>query len=272
MMRADLTGVRLSEGDLDFLIETVAPTTKDIYGMKRILREDPVLRNSFIQNEQVFRRVIDDDRSFLRMSPSLFFEVLLRKARQDLKQVSYTLEKTRTMSIPVFDTDGVVELLADESHLIYLADMLASFTKIQSYTVVFKEKGGSWRRIRFNDLDIHSLRSFCELVEEEYRIGLYKRIADICLFILGIFPEHVERDYRYPFSGQLRPQSRGKTRMSPEEYEEQGQKFYRMAAERQSTEFSEIFQSLSKNFLQAKKPLNFIADHYLYSKKHHFFG
>lgn len=38
---------------------------------------------------------------------------------------------------------------------------------------------------------------FCEAVEEDLRMGLYKRIADISLFILGIFPDFVESNYRY---------------------------------------------------------------------------
>jgi hypothetical protein len=40
--------------------------------------------------------------------------------------------------------------------------------------------------------------NFCEAVKDEHRPGFYKRIADICLFILGIFPGYAEQDYRYP--------------------------------------------------------------------------
>jgi hypothetical protein len=267
--------LRLSDGDLDFLIETASPGGTDKFGLKRILREDEVLRNAFIQDERVIRRVIEDEQVFLRITPPLFFEILLRKAADDLKQVSYTIEKTSTMSIPVFDSRDLVEFLAKEPHLLYLADMLASFTKIQSYTIAFRVRKGSWRKIRFNDLDIQSLRSFCEIVEDEYRLGLYKRIGDICLFILGVFPEYAERDYRYPFSGQLRPQLRGKLRISPEEYEQEGRKFYKMAAEHpsaQELDLSEVFWALHDNFPKAKKPLKFVADHYLHYKKQQVFG
>lgn len=266
---------RLSEGDLDFLIETASPGATDKFGLRRILREDDVLRNAFIQDERVARRVLDDDQVFLKISPNLFFEILLRKAATDLKQVRYTIEKTSTMTIPVFDTDDLVEFLSEEAHLFYLTDMLASFTKIQSYTIAFRVRKGSWRTIRFNDLDIQSLMTFCEVVEEESKLSLYKRIADLCLFILGLFPEYIERDYRYPFSGQLRPQIRGRARMSPADYEQEGRKFYKMAAEHRSAQelnLSEVFWALHGNFPKAKKPLNFIADHYLHAKKHQLFG
>ncbi|NVM27178.1 MAG: hypothetical protein HWN70_14860, partial [Desulfobacterales bacterium] len=226
--------LRLSDRDLDFLVETASPEVTDKPGLKQIITEDEDFRNTFIGDEKVFRRLMDDEEIFLKISPTFFFEILLRKAANDLEQASYTIEKTSTMRIPVFDTKDVVELLAKESLLIYLADMLSSFTKIESYTISFRVRKGVWKKIRFNDLDIFSLMSFCEAVEDDYRLGFYKRIADICLFILGIFPEYAERDYRYPFSGEVRPQIRGKARISPEDYEKEGRRFYKLAAEHQS--------------------------------------
>lgn len=217
---------------------------------------------------------MDDDELFLKISPTLFFEILLRKAANDLEGVSYTLEKTSTMRIPVFDIKDVVEFLAKESLLGYLADMLSSFTKIESYAISFSAKKGVWRKIRFNNLDILSLMSFCEAVDDAYRLVFYKRIADICLFILGIFPDYAERDYRYSFSGEVRPQIQGRLRISPADYEKQGRKFYKLAAEHQSAielDLSEVFWALHGNFQKARKPLNFIAEHYLKYKRHGFF-
>ena len=267
--------LRLSDRDLDFLVETASPEVTDKPGLKQIITEDEDFRNTFIGDEKVFRRLMDDEEIFLKISPTLFFEILLGKAANDLEQVSYTIEKTSTMRIPVFDTKDVVELLTKESVLIYLADMLSSFSKIESYTISFRVRKGVWKKIRFNDLDIFSLMSFCEAVEDDYRLGFYKRIADICLFILGIFPEYAERDYRYPFSGEVRPQIRGKARISTEDYEKEGRRFYKLAAEHQSAkelDLSEVFWALHGNFQRAKKPLNLIAEHYLQYKRHKLFG
>lgn len=218
---------------------------------------------------------MDDDEIFLKISPTLFFEILLRKAANDLDKASYTVERTSTMKIPVFDARDVVDLLTKESLLAYLADMLSSFTRIESYAISFRARKGIWHKIRFSDFDIQSLMSFCEVVEDEYRLRFYKRIADICLFVLGLFPDYTERDYRYPFSGHLRPQTPGKVRTSPEDYEKEGRKFYRLAAEHHSAkemELSEIFWALHGNFQTAKKPLNFIAEHYLHFRRHTVFG
>jgi len=264
---------RLSDRDLDFLAETASPEIQDKSRLKEIIQEDEDFRNSYVGDQEVFRKLMDDKEIFLKISPALFFEVLLRKAANDLEEAGYTLEKTSRMKIPVFDTKEVSKLLTREPLLLYLADMLASFTKIQSYTLSFRVRKGVWERIRFNDLDILSLMNFCQAAGDEYRIGFYKRIADICLFILGIFPDYAERDYRYPFSGQVRPHIHGKLRISPEDYEKEGRKFYKLAAEHPSAkemDLAETFWALYENFQKAKKPLNFISDHYLQYTRHKF--
>lgn len=265
----------LSDRDLDFLVEAAAPDVGDKSHLKKIIREDEDFRNSFVGDENVFRKLMADDEIFFKISPSLFFEILLRKAAGALSKASYTLEKTRSMSIPVFDTRDLVELLNDQSIVAYLANMLSTFTRIESYTVSFRIRKGIWKKMRFNDMDISSLIRFSEAVEDEYRLGLYKRIADVCLFILGIFPDYAERSYRYPLSGEIRPQISAGARISPEEYEKKGQQFYRLAAEHQAaveTDLSDIFWALHENFQKAKKPLNFIAEYYLSTKRNMLFS
>ena len=175
----------------------------------------------------------------------------------------------------MFDTNDLTTLLARDSLLVYLADMLSSFTRVESYTISVRARRGVWRKFRFNDLDIRSLMSLCEMVEGPYRFGLYKRIADICLFMLGLFPEYVERSYRYPMSGKVRPSLGSNPRINPAEYEKEGRRFYKMAAEHESArqlELADVFQALHENFQKVKKPLNFIADHYLKYRRQMLFG
>ena len=274
MSRSRFRSLRLSDKDVEFLVETVSPGVIDKPRLKQIIREDEGFRNTFVDDEKVFRRLMNDEEIFLKISPALFFEILLRKVARDLKGVSYTLEKTGTTKIPIFDTKDVVEFLAKESLLDYLADMLSSFTKIETYAFSVQVGKHLFDNIKFNDLDMFSLKALCDAVEDEHRLGFYKRIADICLFILGIFPDYAQSDYRYPFSGQLRPRFRGKVRMSPEDYEKEGRKFYKLAAEHPSArelDLSEVFWTLHEDFPKAKKPLNFIAEHYLRYRRYRFF-
>jgi hypothetical protein len=271
----DFPAWKLSESDLDFLIESASPHVTDTPRLKQVLREDEDFRNSFIADEGVFRKVTDDEEILLKISPPLFFEILLTRAVAELARISFTLEKTSTMRIPVFDAKAVVDLLTDQRLIRYLAHMLSSFTKSESYTLSFRVRKGIWRKVRFSDMDIQSLLNFSKAVDEEHRLGLYKRIADVCLFILGIFPDYAERHYRYPQSGDIRPAINRQARISPEEYEKEGQKFYRLAAEHPSADqlnLSEVFWALHEHFLEAKKPLNFISEHYLPFKKQNVFG
>lgn len=275
MVRSRFRSLRLSDKDLDYLVETASPGVIDKPKLKQIIREDDKFRNTFIEDEKVFRRLMGEEEIFLRISPALFFEILLRKVARDLRDVSYTMEKTGMTKIPVFDTKDVVEFLGKEFLLNYLADMLSSFARIETYALSIQIGKHIFEKIRFNDLDMFSLKALCDVVEDEYRLGFYKRVADICLFILGIFPDYAEYDYRYPFSGQLRPQYRGKARMSAGDYEKEGRKFYKLAAEHPSArelDLSEVFWILHEDFPKAKKPLNFIAEHYLRYKRYRFFG
>jgi hypothetical protein len=275
MTTGKMTRLRLSDRDLDFLVEAAAPGVGDKPNLKRILRADEDFRNSFVSDEQVFNKLMADDEIFLKISPPFFFEILLRKAARELSRISYTLERAQRMRIPVFDTDDLVELLSDNAIVVYLADMLSTFTRIESYTISFRIRKGIWKKIRFTDMDISSLIHFSEAIEDEYRLGLYKRIADVCLFLLGIFPDYIERSYRYPFSGDIRPQIAERSRISLEEYEKKGRQFYKLAAEHRvavETDLSDVFWALHENFQKAKKPLNFIAEYYLTTKRHQLFA
>jgi hypothetical protein len=267
--------LRFTDADLDFLVSVVAPEVKDKAKLRQLIQQDEDFRDSFIGDEKTFRQVVDDEELFLKISPELYFEILLRKARKELETASHTIEIEGTKKIAVFDTKEVVELISRQRVLLYLAEMLSSFTKIESYSISYRVRKGIWRKIRFNDLDIDSLARFCESVDEEHRLGFFKRIADICLFMLGVFPGYVQYSYRYPSSGELRPQIVGRARRSAPEYLEEGRKFYKLAAEHPAARtygLSEVFWLFHANFHVVQKPLNFIAEHYIHYKKHSLFG
>ncbi len=264
----------LTRADVDFLAAAVTPEVEDRGRLKQLLETDEDFRQAFVGHEQVARRMMADKEAFVKISPPLYFEILLRQARQDLESASFTLERVGTQKVAVFDIPEVVDLLARPPMLFYLADMLASFTRIESYTISYRVGEGIWRKVRFNDLDLDSLMRFSNWVEEEHRLGFFKRIADICLFTLGIFPDYIHFSYRYPSSGERRPQVGGAIRWDLSDYQDEGRRFYRLAAEHRNAqllELTEIFQALYQDFHKATKPLTFIAYHYLHSRRHHLF-
>jgi hypothetical protein len=208
------------------------------------------------------------------ISPRFLFEILLRNARRELEGQAYTVERTATQRIPVFDTPEVVNFLSNKVVLKYLADMLTSFTRIESFTLPVRVRKGIWRKVRFNDMDIDSLVRFSQTVDEERRFGFYKRIADLCLFILGMFPEYVTMDYRYPSSGEPRPRLFGRLRRSAEDYEEEGRRFYKLAGEHRDAtllDLTEVLRQLHDKFDLAKKPLNYISAHFLQFRREKLF-
>jgi len=266
---------RLSDSDILFLLETVEPR---LIARIETIKGDPSMIEGILEqeSESLFRRVmlLGEAEVLTKISPRLFFEVLLRRTLSELQSQSYTVERTASQKIPVFDTKEVLEFLNQKIVLGYLADMLSSFTRIESFTLPVRVRKGIWRKIRFNDMDIDSLVRFCETVDEEYRFGFYKRIADVCLFILGMFPEYVRQDFRYPLSGKIRPRFGGRWRRSVEDYEEEGRRFYKLAGGHRDArvlKLSEVLWQLHERFGLAKKPLNFISDNFLHFKKQKLF-
>lgn len=266
---------RLTRADLDFLVAVAVPEVQDKARLKEIIENDEDFRDAFLGDEKTTQKVVEDKEVFLKITPKLYFEILLRRTRKDLRGTTHTMEYEGTRKIAVFDSGEVVDLLSNQTVLLYLADMLSSFTKIESYALTFRSRKGIWHRIRFNDMDLDSLIRFSQYVDEQYRFGFFKRIADICLFIPGVYPEYVQASYRYPFSGDLRPSLPGKSRRSKEDYTEEGKKFYRLAAEHPSARafaLEEVFQLLHGKFRTAQKPLNVMSENYLHSERQHLFG
>ncbi len=267
--------IGLTAADLEFLVSIAAPETADKARLKQIIVEDEDFRNAFIEDARTIRKAVSDKDTFLKISPRLYFEILLRNVRKELTASSHTIEHGGPHKVAVFDAGEVVDLLSRKSVLLYLADMLSSFMKVESYSISYRVREKLWRRIRFHDADVDSLIRDMELAGEEYRFPFYKRIADICLFLVGIFPEYVRSSSRYPLSGEPRPRFFGWTRWTTEEYEEEGRKYYKLASLHpmaQGYDLSEVFGFLHDSFHLASKPLHLIAENYLHRERPAFIG
>lgn len=252
--------------DLVFLLDTLLPDRDDYDEVAELIQEDEQLLDRMLDDQRLFQRLMSDEELLIRVSPWLLFTVLLRQARRDLAQERYTVERRHRQRIVLFDIDQVVELLEQESLRDYLAAMLASFTRIRGMTLRRRVGKGVWRKVRTSELDVASLMRACEKLDEERRFQPYRRIADVCLFLTGLFPEFIEAQYRYPLSRQLRPPRKGWTRASLEEYEAQGQEYYRRAAEHQMARqegLDHILAALAEKFILAEKSLTYMADRYL---------
>ena len=259
-MEPDRHELELSEADLRFVVEEVEAGGLDPERLKQLVRSDPSFRDAVLADGRVFAKAAAADEALLRISPPLYFQVLLRRAQKDLGEVSHTLERSGADTVVVFDTDDVSGFLAKPTVTDYLAAMLASFTRVESYVMPVRVRRGTWRRVRFSDMDIDSLARLAASVEEEHRFRYFKRIADVCLFILGIFPNSASAAAQRG----MRPGRRG--RRTAEEYADIGRRHYGTAMEHPTARvagLAEPMELLHDNFAVARKALNFIAEQYL---------
>lgn len=257
---------QLEHRDLLFLIDTLMPEIADKERIAGAIKDDEAFVNAMLDDERVFRRLMGEEEILLSVSPRLFFIVLLRRAQRDLEQEMFTVERRSLQKVVIFDTDRVIQLLEQEPLRDYLAAMLASFTRVESTTIPVRVRKGIWHKYRASELDVESLMHYCQAVDEPFRFEPYRRIADVCLFLAGMFPDYIETQYRYPLSQQLRPRMRSRLCRSLEDYEAYGQAFYRLAAEHEQARvegLDEVLATLSENFILAEKPLTFVANRYL---------
>jgi hypothetical protein len=266
---------RLDRRDVLFIIETLMPGRTDREHMADHLAGDGTRLETMLDEDRLFKRLLREEDLLLQVTPWFFFSVLLRRAWRDLEREAFTVEQRGRQKLVLFDADRVVQLLAQEQVRDYLATLLASFTRIESVTVLSEPRPGVWRAYRTNELDVEGMMRYSQTLDEAFRFAPYRRIADVCLFLTGMFPEYVTGQYRYPLSGRLRPRMRGRIVQKVEDYESYGQAFFQMAAEHELARregLEDVLITLSENFILAEKPLGFVANRYLQFARHTLFG
>ncbi len=253
----------LTNDDLLAMIRTLAPESTDPLRMVRALREDEEILQGMLANEKLFASIAGSPESFVHVSPRLFFLVLLVRVKRDLASRPFTLETDERHRTAVFDSHEVVALMEQKPLLAYLADMLASFVRIESFTMPVRVKPGVWRKLRFSDYDIDSLLEFSSLVDEEKRFPAYKRIADVCMFTTGVFPGSLPRPEE---ALKIRTGGGALERRSSRDLVTLGKSYYRAAARHQTArelELSQVLEKLSEVFTLAVKPLTHLSTHVL---------
>jgi hypothetical protein len=250
--------------DLSCIVDFLIPGCREKTKMVNNLREDEELLLGMLKDDRLVNQLTGNRDSLVKVSPGFLFAVFLLRAKQDLEQQPYTVEQDTRTKLFVFDSGEVADFLNDRSVLIYLIEMLCSFVRINSYTTLLQVRRGVWERLRFSDFDIDSLIRYSELVDEGSRYFSYKRIADICLFTIGIFPTCLgTRHEDDPVdTGRLRTISR----RSREELRRFGTYFYRQAARQRDAglrHLDRVLLSLSERFTQAEKPLLHMSRFYL---------
>ena len=247
--------MRLTESDLKFVVETVATTRRDHDHIIGLIRDKDDLLEPMLEDPKLAERLVNELEVLVRISPYLMFTVLLRRVRRDLESQSFLLEWDASgQRIPVFAAAQAGELLGDPPMREYLTEMLCSFVRT-NIAVLYRQEGRGWQKRKFSDMDMDDMMALCQLVESQLKPRFYKRIADIALFLTGIYPDHASAFVRKPRSQDWR--------LVPD-YERAGRRFYTLAArEAEPPGPASVFEQLAEKFTLAREALNLLSDRYL---------
>jgi hypothetical protein len=252
--------------DLRFVVDALVPERRDPDHLIHLLQEDHSLRQAMLEDDRLFHRLMDEDSTLDCVSPLFLFRVLLLRARRDIERELHACIQRTIEPAALADAHRIIAMLAHDDMREYLAWLLATFTQIETETIQVQIRDGISRQIRINDLDIDSLLLYSKVVKPEHRFGIYRRIADACLFLTGVLPEYVEAHRFYPALPEPRYRLASTALPSLEDLEGYGRTFYRMAAEHpqaQQHDLTQVLSTLSEEFVLAEKPLAFIAQRYL---------
>jgi len=242
------------------------------------LRGDPEALLRLLEHPGVFRAVLGPNdaahRWAVAASPFLVFAVLVQQAAVELASMDHVPERTGLRQrVPVFDAPALRDFLGEPARRLFLAELLASFTRVASgrYRV---RVGGRTRTRRFSELDPVRLAGLLEAVPQAERPGVYRRLGDVTLFLTGVFPDYATtralgpldagrllRAARLPSSQQER--LAGTPAMELWEY--LGARWYRAARDLAPAATARILVAgeVADRFRQARRVLNHLADRYL---------
>jgi hypothetical protein len=254
---ATIKKMRLTDSDLRFVVETVATRRQDHAHIIELVRDKEELLEAMLNDPKLAERLLNEEEVLVCVSPYLMFAVLLRRVRRDLEDRSFLFERDeRGRQIPIFEAPQATQLLGDIDTREYLIEMLCSFVRTNTSLLYWKERA-AWHKRKFSDLDMDDMIALCHLVEPAFKPRLYKRVADIALFLTGIYS-----DDRSLFS--RRSRSRAARPRAVADYEREGQRFYTLAAREPEPPWTtSVFKDLAQKFALAREALNTLNYSYL---------
>ncbi len=235
---------------------------------------DPALLEGLLADPRVFEAVFGARDEVVFVSPFLAFGVAVHRAVADLAGMDYLPERSGARQrIPVFDTPQLRDFLGSAQRRLFLAELLASFTRVASGR--YRPAGGRSRTRRFSELDPVRLAGLLDVAPEESRPGIYRRLGDVSLFLAGVFPDYSARHALGPIdvsrllrSARVPPGERDGLSAAPalDLLEYLGARWYRaaLAMAPVRTARLDVVGDVAGRFHQARRVLNHLADCYLF--------
>jgi hypothetical protein len=282
----------LSEDDLELLARGQRAATGEVLGIAD-LRSRPGVIDALLARSDVFEAVFGTEKGadpFMRGSPFLVFAVAVHRCSEDLRQAAFVPEWLGPRQrVAVFDVEALRGFLAEPSRRFFLVELLASYTHVASGSF-WVQTGRGWRRRRFSELDPVRLASLLEVVPEPERVGIYRRLGDLALFLTGVFPDHTAVRALAPIDttrllraarlatgaaeGSGFPSESAEPTGAVALLEHLGRRWYRLACETapSPTGAMRVVGEVAERFGQARRILNLVTDRYLFVLRDRWFS
>ncbi len=276
----------LSERDRDFL----RPLARRAGIAEPAVRRDAAALAHVLAHPATFDAMFGrpDDDNLLATSPFLTFAVIVHRAWSELASVGHVDEWVGVRQrLPVLGGEDLRDFLAGPHRRLFLTELLASYTRVASGTTWVSTRRG-WRRRRFNELDPVRLASLLEVVPDEQRPGVYRRLGDLALLLTGVFPDHTERHGlgllergRLARMSGLDVDEREGPLLGPAPtgavglLEQLGPRWYRLASGAETgppNGTRSVVAEVADRFGVARRTLNHLTDRYLFARRATWFG
>jgi hypothetical protein len=268
----------LTDQDLGFLAEAAGDRDQNR------LRTDPDRLETLLGRPEIYTALFraTDRPPLLRVSPFLAFSVLVSRGSQELSETSFIYEWVGPGErVPVFDVASLRDFAGDPIHRFFLSELLASFTKVASGSF-WVETSRGWRRRRFSELDPISLIELLDVLPENERAGVYRKLGDLALFLTGVFPDHTAAQGMPPIQRErLRRAARQDSPPMEDEpigglalLELVGRRAYQMAWTRTGsagTGLARVLSDMAEGFAPARRLLNFLTDRFIFPHRDQWF-
>jgi hypothetical protein len=265
---------RLTAADLRALVRADGVPAVQVERRIAALRSQPALVLDVLDRPAVSGELVvaatagTDSRQFTLVSPFLLFAAVLHRTTRDLAATTYTTDRSGPrLRVPVFDAASLATYLTPQRRL-FLADLLTSYAQVRSGVVVTRTPRGLRRR-RWSDLDPVRLASLLPELPEEQRVDVLRRLANLALFLTGVFPDHAARtapglldtERLCRLTGLRQP---GLGVGGADLLAWFGAQWYLTAAERTRASAGTMLRDTSEHFHQARRVLNSATDRYLF--------
>jgi hypothetical protein len=273
----------LTDADLRLLASMAAASAGPLTGAGPAadgswLRGDPEALLRLLEDPAVFQAVAPDTAAAGwagPASPFLVFAAFVQRATAELAGLGYLPERTGPRQrVPLFDAPALRDFLDAPARRLFLAELLASFTRVASGRYRSRT-GGRVRTRRYSELDPVRLAGLLDAVPQAERPGVYRRLGDVALFLTGVFPDYAAAHALGPIDTSRLLRAAGLPASQQERLaglpgiellEDLGARWYRAARDLAPVTTARItlVGEVADRFRQARRVLNHVADRYLF--------